>query len=124
MLTRVPSPPRYVPQAIGSSVNHSCTHSFGLLMSVGSLVSCGIALALVGLGSWLGRSFEGSSEAGTLIGDERADGDSPYDEEDRALVVSTKGAGELGDRRPSELQMEALNGGGTVRKTDAQQLRV
>jgi len=95
-------------KALGSGVNHSCKHSFDLLMAAGSLVSCGICLALVLLSSWLGRTFEASTAADQLIGDENSEG---CDEEDRALVVASSAKGEVGPSMvtsSSGLQLEEL----------------
>ena len=74
-------------------------------------MSCGICLALVLLSSWLGRTFEASSAADRLIGDENSEG---CDEEDRALVVTSSAKG--GEAAPSMvtsssgLQLDKLEG--------------
>ena len=77
-------------------------------MTAGSLVSCGICLALVLLSSWLGRTFEASSAADRLIGDDSSEG---CDEEDRALVVTSSAKGEAVPTiatSSSGLQLEGL----------------
>ena len=65
------------------------------------------------LSNWLGRTFEASSAAGRLIGEEHSEG---CDEEDRALVVAScsgdpgaKGEAVPGMPDPSSgLQLEGL----------------
>ena len=77
-------------------------------MTAGSLVSCSICLALVLLSSWLGRTFEASSAADRLIGDDNSEG---CDEEDRALVVTSSAKGEAVPTiatSSSGLQLEGL----------------
>ena len=73
-----------------------------------------LCLALALRSSWLGRTFEASSAAGRLIGEEHSEG---CDEEDRALVVAScsgdpgaKGEAVAGmpDPSGSGLQLEGL----------------